>query len=511
VHGEDRQAYDSRVAALVDGGTASAPMELRYLRGDGDVVWTMASVAVHRDEEGAVQAVFVQLVDASARKRAERELVQLAYHDALTGLPNRVFLMDALEQALARTRRTGEPMAVLLLDVDHFKVVNDSLGHDAGDVLLREVGARLHGVVREGDTVARFGGDEFVVVAGSACDLADATALASRVKDVLSRPMVIDGRTVHVSASVGVAVSRGEQDASGLLREADTAAYAAKARGRARYEIFDEDLRRRADARLETEQQLRLALERDELVPHYQPVVSTASGELLGVEALVRWNHPERGVLGPGDFLDVALETGLIVDLGRRMLETACRDLAGWDECASARPWVSVNIDAQQLHLDGFAQDVAGILRDTGTDPERLRLELTENAFLDLVSVDATRRLRALGLRLAVDDFGTGYSSLHYLRRLPVDVLKMDRSFLEDLTADPQAAAVVQAIVDLSHTMHLTVVAEGVETQEQRDALAAIGCDALQGYLIARPMPAADLRDWLTGARSPALTAAAPG
>ena len=354
VHAEDRALYAQRWVALVDGEAPGEPMEIRLLRGDGEPVWTLAGASVQRDEDGAVRAAFVQLVDASARRRAEADLVHLAYHDALTGLPNRAYLLDTLERALIRARCTGRPMAVLLLDVDNFKVVNDSLGHDAGDVLLRVVAARLRDVVRAGDTVARFGGDEFVVVAEADCDVVEATALAARVKDVLAAPMVIDGRTVHVSASVGAAVSHGEQDARGLLREADTAAYAAKARGRARYELLDEDLRRRADARLETEQQLRLALDRDELVAHYQPVVSTVSGELLGVEALVRWNHPERGVLGPAAFLDVALETGLVVDIGRRMLEIACRDLAAWQDRGPARPWISVNIDAQQLHREVF-------------------------------------------------------------------------------------------------------------------------------------------------------------
>jgi diguanylate cyclase (GGDEF)-like protein len=470
----------------------------------------MASLAVHRDEDGEVQATFVQLVDASARKRAESDLVRLAYHDPLTGLPNRAHLLEALDRALDLARRSGEPMAALLLDVDHFKVVNDSLGHDAGDVLLREVAHRLQGVVRQGDTVARFGGDEFVVVAESRCSEDDAAALAQRIGAAFGAPVVIDGRDVHVSVSIGIAVSVGGRDARGLLRDADTAAYWAKARGRARYEVFDDELRRRADARLEVEHDLRQALERDELVPWYQPVVSTATGDVLGLEALVRWNHPTRGVLGPAEFLAVALETGLVVALGRRMLVRACLDLATWDALGPARPWVSVNIDAQQLHLDGFVDDVAQVLRETGTDPARLRLELTENAFLDVASVEVTQRLRALGVRLAVDDFGTGYSSLQYLRRLPLDVLKIDRSFLEDICVEPRAAAVVRAIVELSHTMQLTVVAEGVETTEQLAALRLMGCDASQGYLLARPMPADAVPAHLDRAGRPAL-AATPG
>ena len=514
VHPDDRPSYDARLAALLSGSAPGAPLEIRYLRGDGEVVWTMASMAVHRDEDGHVQAAFVQLVDATARKRAETELLRLAYHDPLTELPNRTYLLDTLERALDRSRRTGSPMAALLLDVDHFKVVNDSLGHDAGDVLLREVAARLTAVVRDGDTVSRFGGDEFVVVAEPFCDEHGARALAERIREALATPVVIGTRRVHVSASIGVAVSRGGRDARGLLRDADTATYSAKERGRARYEVFDDELRRRADARLEIEQDLRQAIERDELVPYYQPVVSTTSGELLGLEALVRWNHPTRGLLTPASFLDVALETGLVATLGRTMLERACRDLARWDagsdEPESARPWISVNIDAQQLHQESFADDVQAILRESGTAPDRIRLELTENAFLDSASVEAARRLRSLGIRLAVDDFGTGYSSLHYLRRLPVDVLKMDRSFLEDLVVDPQAAAVVATIVELSHTMSLTVVAEGVETQEQLDALAAIGCEASQGYLIARPMPAEAVCDYLRVARGSGQGARVP-
>ena len=490
VHPEDRPAYDARVADLMSGSAPGGPLEIRCRRGDEDVLWTMASVAVHRDEDGDVQAAFVQLVDASARKRAESDLVRLAYHDPLTGLPNRARLLDTLDRALDRSRRTGTPMAALLLDVDHFKVVNDSLGHDAGDVLLREVAERLRATVRTGDTVARFGGDEFVVVAEASCTEDDAAALAQRIGAAFGPPVVIEGRDVHVSVSIGIAVSVGGRDARGLLRDADTAAYSAKARGRARYEVFDDDLRRRADARLEVEHDLRLALERDELVPHFQPVVSTATGDLLGLEALVRWEHPTRGLLGPGEFLEVALETGLVVALGRRMLVRACRELARWDALGPARPWVSVNIDVQQLHREDFADEVDAILRETGTDPDRIRLELTENAFLDVSSVAAAERLRALGVRLAVDDFGTGYSSLHYLRRLPIDVLKIDRSFLEDICEDPQASAVVRTIVELSHTMGLTVVAEGVETVEQLAALGLIGCDASQGYLIARPMPA---------------------
>ncbi|SDN98705.1 bifunctional diguanylate cyclase/phosphodiesterase [Geodermatophilus sp. DSM 45219] len=503
VHAADRPVYDARLTALLEGNAPGAPVEVRYVRGDGEVVWTMASAAVHRDEDGALRAVFLQLIDASARKRAEGDLIRLAYHDVLTELPNRAYLLETLERALTRARRTAAPLAVLLLDVDHFKVVNDSLGHDAGDVLLREVAARLRAVVRDGDTVARFGGDEFVVVAEAPCDEPSATALAERIGAALRAPVVVNGRPVHVTASIGVSVSKGGRDARGLIRDADTAAYWAKSRGRARHELFDEELRRRADARLETEQELRLALERDELVPYYQPVVCTTTGEVLGLEALVRWEHPMRGVLAPGAFIEVAHETGLVVPLGRRVLEQACRDLATWDALGPARPWVSVNIDAQQLHLDGFADEVAHVLRETGTDPGRLKLELTENAFLDQASVEAARRLRALGVPLAVDDFGTGYSSLHYLRRLPVDVLKVDRSFLEDLSVDPQADAVVRAIVELSHTMGLTVVAEGVETPEQLATLAAIGCDASQGYLIARPMPAGSVPGHLAGEAAP--------
>ncbi|SDQ69641.1 bifunctional diguanylate cyclase/phosphodiesterase [Quadrisphaera sp. DSM 44207] len=518
---QDRAAVHERLDALLGAQDAPAPLlepvELRYRRGDGTVLWTIASLAVHRDEDGAPQTVIVQLVDATARKEAEQELVHLAYHDPLTGLPNRAHLLEALERALGRSRRSGEPMAVLLLDLDHFKVVNDSLGHDAGDALLREVAERLRATVRDGDTVARFGGDEFVVVAEPRCAEDDATALARRVQEALAAGVRTEGRTVTASASIGIAVSSGGRDARSLLRDADTAAYWAKARGRARYELFDDALRRRADDRLLVEQELRVALEQGQLVPWYQPVVSTRTGRVLGLEALVRWEHPERGVLAPGAFLDVAVEAGLVARLGHAVLERVCRDLADWDARWDAagigpgqkRPWVSVNVDAQQLHAEGFAEQVRGLLAGAGTAPQRLRLELTESAFLDAASVDAARSLRTQGLRLVVDDFGTGYSSLNYLRRLPVDVLKVDRSFLEGVDVDAEAEAVVRAIVDLSHAIGLTVVAEGVETPEQLEVLRGLRCDAAQGFLLARPMPAGRVLEHLRAAdraAAPVLT-----
>ena len=508
LHPEDRPAYDAQLVALLAGDTPATPLELRYRAGDGtDSVWTIASLAVHRDESGAIQTLFVQLVDATSLKRAEADLIRLAYFDPLTDLPNRRNLLETLDQALDRARMAGSRMAALALDLDHFKVVNDSLGHDAGDKLLREVAARLAGAVPEGETVARFGGDEFVVVIATNCDEERALQVADRIGAALALAIAIDGHDVHVSASIGIAVSDGRTDAEELLRDADTAAYAAKAQGRNRHAIFHAELRRRADERLETANELHRALAREEIVPFYQPVVSSLTGDVVGFEALMRWQHPTRGTLAPGAFIDVALETGLIVPIGSAVLARACRDLAEWDHGSTERPWVSVNIDVGQLELAGFADQVRQILDESGVEPARVRLELTESGLVDSTLVTALRELRSAGVALAVDDFGTGYSSLHYLRRLPIDTLKMDRSFLEGIEFDSEAATVVSAIIDLSHDLDLTVVAEGVETAEQADALAAMGCDALQGYLFATPMPSTRVPDYLRARPSRAAAA----
>ncbi len=434
--------------------------------------------------------------------------MRLAYYDPLTDLPNRRNLLETLDQALTRARMAGSRMAALALDLDHFKVVNDSLGHDAGDKLLREVAARLAAAVPEGETVARFGGDEFVVVLATDCDEERALEVARRIGAALEPAIAIDGRDVHVSASIGIAVSDGQADAESVLRDADTAAYAAKAQGRNRHAVFHTELRRRADERLEIENQLHRALAREEIVPSYQPIVSSVTGDVVGFEALMRWQHPTRGTLAPGAFIDVALETGLIVPIGSAVLARACRDLAQWDDCSAERPWISVNIDVQQLELAGFAGQVRDILDQSGVDPARVRLELTESGFADSSSLTALQELRSAGVALAVDEFGTGYSSLHYLRRLPIDTLKMDRSFLEGIEFDSEAATVVSAIVDLSHELDLTVVAEGVETAEQADALAVMGCDALQGYLFAAPMPSSGVTEYVRARRAARPTVA---
>ncbi len=422
-----------------------------------------------------------------------------ALHDGLTGLPNRTALLDQLHQALTRTPSDQRRVAVLFVDLDGFKTVNDSLGHQAGDELLREVAARLRQTVRPGDTVARFSGDEFAVLCGDVTSTAAIDAVADRIVSTLAIPKTACGRTVTVTASVGIAVSGPElSDPGEILRAADIAMYAAKRQGRSCHIIFDEVMRAQALCRLRTENDLRRALVTDELRLFYQPVMNMA-GELTGVEALVRWQHPERGLLEPEAFLSVAEETGLVVPLGRRVLETACQAAGTWAPRlpTGVAPRIAVNVSACQLADPRFLPELTALLDATNADDRyELGLEITESALVgDVPAVAATlHELCARGVILYVDDFGSGYSSLNRLHRIPLDGLKIDRRSIARMTEDPAEHAVVAAVIGLAHTLGLTAIAKGVETPEQLAALQALRCDLVQGYLLARPQP--DLPSW---------------
>jgi diguanylate cyclase (GGDEF)-like protein len=427
--------------------------------------------------------------------------IRHAFNDSLTGLPNRALLLDRLEVALARAEREDQPVSVLFLDLDGFKVVNDSLGHVAGDRLLIDVARRLSGCLRRGDTAARIGGDEFAILLADIGNPDRAPRVAERVIAALGEPFTVLGREVFVSASIGIA--HGQNDAQNLLRNADVAMYRAKRSGEAgAYATFEPSMHAAVVERLEIEADLRRAIERNELVLHYQPIVELVSGRVVGLEALLRWTHPRRGLVMPFEFIPLAEETGLIVDLGRWVLHEACRQAARWrNDPQTGRPWVSVNLSGLQL-LDGSLDaEVAAALADSGLDAAGLTLEITETVLVQDVAaaVDRLEILRALGVSIAIDDFGTGYSSLRYIRRFPADVLKIAKPFVDGLH-DESDAALVRTIIALADSLGLRTVAEGVEDREQLARLCDLGCALGQGYLFARPLAPEDVTDLLHGA-----------
>lgn len=464
----------------------------RHRKHNGGIIWV--DIISHSIDFGGREARLVLARDITERRALEEQLEHQAFHDSLTGLPNRALFLDRLEHALARVARKKDAVAVLFLDLDNFKVINDSLGHEAGDQLLMEVSERLLYSLRPEDTVARLGGDEFTILLEDLSDARGAIHIADRITEELQIPFKIKNREVFVTTSIGIAISTsGEDLPDDLLRDADTAMYQAKSKGKARYKVFDAAMNARAMQRLELEYDLRQALNRDEFTVYYQPKVELVSGRIAAFEALVRWEHPERGLVLPNDFIPLAEETGLIIPLGRWILEEACRQAREWQEQYPEYSSVTmcVNLSERQLQYHKLSQEVAQALRDTGLDPATLDLEITESVLMGDVSanIPVFQELKSLGVKLAIDDFGTGYSSLAHLKRFPVDYLKIDRSFVSGLGKDPKDAAIVTAIVTLAHTLGLEVVAEGIETAEQLKFLRDIGCDLGQGYYFARPLP----------------------
>ena len=467
--------------------------ERRFVRPDGSDVWASAHVTLVRDEAGKPQYYLAQLQDITERKQMEQELAHQALHDSLTGLPNRALLTDRLVQGLAGTRRRGSQLGVIFLNVDHFKVVNDSLGHTRADDLLRRAADRVAAVIRPSDTVARFGGDEFVVV----CDdvsVQETEHIAERVLEALSQPCLIGNQEINVTASLGIAIADDEATPESLLRDSDAAMYLAKARGRGRIELFDEVLRSNAERRMATASALRRALEREEFTVHYQPVVDLSTGAMVSAEALLRWEHADRGLISPDEFIPLAEETGLIIPIGTWVLEQACRQLVGWQRTEPSMS-VAVNLSVLQIAAPDIAGLVADVIRRTQTRPEGLCLELTESVFMEDADYfgKTLASLKTLGVQLSIDDFGTGYSSLSYLKRFPVDAVKVDRSFVEGLGTDPHDSALVAAILSMADALGLSVTAEGVENQDQLATLKRLHCQRAQGFYLARPMPAAEM------------------
>lgn len=459
--------------------------------------WRLVPGAGPERGEGADGPALTWLVLSEDHKSLLEALSHQALHDHLTGLPNRALLEDRIHQALGRAARSGTMVGVAFLDVDHFKLINDTQGHPEGDELLRSVALRLSMAVRAGDTVSRFGGDEFVVVLEELSDAEQAIQVADRLRQVLEAPFQLADEDVHVSASLGVALSDRTSTPEDLMRDADAAMYHAKFEGRARTELFTEDMRTRAETRRATEKALRHALEDDRFVVVYQPIVSLEAGWIEGVEALLRWQDADGGIVLPEDFVHVAEETGLIVPIGEHVLDQACRQLAEWRREIPHVPLsMSVNVSVRQLRCR-FAETVAAVVARHGVDPTKLVVEITEGVLMDdpVRCLRALEELKSLGVRIAIDDFGVGFSSLDYLKRFPIDVIKIDRAFVDGLGTDGGDTAIVTAIAGIARALRVSVVAEGVETAGQLYALRHLACQQAQGFYFARPMGAGDLTD----------------
>ncbi len=468
---------------------------LRNYRKDGTLFWNELHIAPVRDEDGVVRHFVATQYDITEVKKYEAELQHLANHDTLTGLPNRALLRDRLRQSIAYSARSALPMWLVFVDLDRFKLVNDSLGHKAGDEMLREIAVRLQSSVRKTDTVARLGGDEFVLILLERPDglAGQGAATVQRIMDTVAQPLMIEGHEFFPTCSMGVAVYPTDgNDPETLMTHADVAMYRAKELGRNNFQFYAAAMNAQTLERLHMESELRHALARDEFVLHYQPQVDLRSGRVVGMEALLRWNHPEFGMVSPASFIGLAEETGLIDQIGTWVLRTACAQNKAWQLGGMRNLCVAVNLSARQFGKVDLTRSIKDILHETKLAPKYLEIELTESMVMTDVecAISTLRELKAIGVKLSIDDFGTGYSSLSYLKRFPIDVLKIDRSFVRDIALDTDDAAIVASIISLSHNLKLNVIAEGVETKEQLTYLRQHGCDEMQGYYFSKPVSA---------------------
>jgi diguanylate cyclase (GGDEF)-like protein/PAS domain S-box-containing protein len=497
IHPDDREAVEQGVDEAL---ARREPfiLEYRIMRADGGVAWVYEKGQGVFGEDDQVLWLDGAIFDITERKLLQEQLAHQAFYDSLTGLANRALFYDRTRHALAHADRRGQRLGVVLLDLDGFKLINDSLGHQAGDQVLVMVAKRIMASCRLSDTVARLGGDEFAVLLEEDVDERAAEGVAERLLEILREPFLVEGRELSVGGSIGIALHDGDSATTDdLLRDADAAMYCAKNRGRDRYELFEPSMHTRAVELFELHADLQKGLDQGQFVIHYQPILDLAVQELRGVEALVRWQHPGRGLLAPGEFIPAAERTGLIVPLGNWVLREACRQMQAWrTEFPGREPFLSVNLSPRQLYEGDVVSQVRDALEETGLDPGALVLEITEGALLQ--GIEVTRRklaeLKALGVRLAIDDFGSGSSSLAYLGEFPVDILKIDRSFIRGMSDNPDEGRIlVQAILDLARALHLETVAEGIELQEQLAALQTSGCASGQGFYFAKPVASGEI------------------
>lgn len=504
IHPDDREAVKEAFVAAIK---AEKPynQDYRIVLPNGATQIIHVQGRTEYDRDGRALRMHGTIQDITERKRTEEQIRHLAFYDSLTSLPNRMLFKEQLNQALQSARREERYVAILFLDLDNFKRVNDTLGHTIGDLLLQDVGARLAQCIRAEDTlarnpsaqpnltVARLGGDEFTVLLGRIANTQDAAKVAQRILDSLSEPVIVDGHELFVSTSIGIAVYPFDgEETETLIKNADAAMYHAKSNGRSRYHFYNPSMNASALEKLNLERSMRKALDRSEFVLYYQPLVHGTSGEIIGNEALLRWNHPGRGLLSPNEFIPLAEETGLIVPIGQWVIESACKQNVMWQKSGLPYVPVMVNLSSLQFHDPKLVYKVEEILRDTGLSPRYLTLELTESMLMQdsEQNIATLLELRRLGVGLAIDDFGTGFSSLNYLKRFPVDHLKIDQSFVRDITQDAGNSAIALAIIALARSLKLGVVAEGVETMEERDFLRVNGSPDMQGYLFCQPQPA---------------------
>jgi diguanylate cyclase (GGDEF)-like protein/PAS domain S-box-containing protein len=509
VHADDLPGLKSALDDHLQGRVDQLAYEARVCGDDGTYRWTLCRGMALRRLDGTPYRIAGSLTDISERRAAEERRLHESLHDPLTGLANRAAFLDRLRQALRPTiLGRQQRVAVLFLDVDRFKVVNESLGHALGDDLLRETAHIVQRCVRDVDTVARLGGDELAILIDGLASEEEAIGVAERAREALLRPLAVGDHSVFVTASIGIVLAAtDDQPAEHVLRDAETAMYRAKELGRDRYVVFDDSLHGRAIAMLELESDFRLALERDELSLYYQPIVGATGLAVQAVEALIRWSRPGRGPVPPTELIELAEESGLIVPLGEWVLRRAIDQMRDWQAAGVAPERVAVNLSARQLQQTDLPERIAELLDRAGLDAGCLELELTERVVADQdeATLDVLGRLRELGLKLSVDDFGTGYSSLAYLTRFPVSTVKVDRAFLEDIQADQVKQAIVQAVTTLAHAIGMHVVAEGIETAEQLELARSLGCDEVQGYLVSKPLTADEATVWLGGRHTRAL------